>query len=146
MYAHSPEEMAPLYKKLNYLMSTFTPDYSSTNKMRGNIGYLTVGDYLYRQPGVFTDIKLSGMLDAHWEIALDKDNSIDKDQYEVPKLIKVNVSFKPIHTFLPRKAKYKNGKAEYNTPFITLDKKAYPAQAGEDFDTAEIEARNKYLD
>jgi hypothetical protein len=41
--------------------------------MRGNIGYLTVGDYLYRQPGVFTDIKLSGMLDANWEIGIKED-------------------------------------------------------------------------
>ncbi len=148
LYAHSPEEMAPLYKKLNYLMSTFTPDYAN-NKMRGNIGYLTVGDYLYRQPGVFTDIKLSGMLDTHWEIALDDKHPIDKDQYEVPKHIKVNVSFKPIHTFLPRKAKYNQGKAEYNTPFITLDKKAYPAQAGERFNKNKertAEAINKYLD
>jgi hypothetical protein len=130
LYAHSPEEMAPLYKKLNYLMSTFTPDYSAQNKMRGNIGYLTVGDYLYRQPGVFTDIKLSGMLDTHWEIALDKES----DQYEVPKHIKINLSFKPIHTFLPRKIQ----KDKYaNTPFITVDKYSYPVQAPKG---------NKYLD
>jgi hypothetical protein len=137
IYAHSPEEMAPIYKKLNYLLSTFTPDYSDANKMRGNIGYLTVGDYLYRQPGVFTDIKLSGMLDTHWEIALDSpEGGEGKNQYEVPKHIKASMSFKPIHTFLPRKAKYKDGKAVagYNTPFITLDKKAYSLQS------------NKYLD
>ena len=71
IYAHSPEEMKPLYQKLNYLMSAFTPDYNSANKMRGNIGYLTVGDYVNQQPGIFTDIKLSGMLDTHWEIAMD---------------------------------------------------------------------------
>jgi len=140
IYAHSPEEMAPIYKKLNYLLSTFTPDYSSANKMRGNIGYLTVGDYLYRQPGVFTDIKLSGMLDTHWEIDYNKAGA----QYEVPKHIKASMSFKPIHTFLPRKAKYDKGKAQYNTPFITLDKVAYPAQAGAN--EKGIGAKNKYLD
>jgi hypothetical protein len=111
IYTHSGDEMRPIYKKLNYLMSTFTPDYNSANRMRGNIAYLTVGDYLYRQPGVFTDIKLSGMLDTHWEIGQDTyltKNSEGKDvvnnYLELPKHIKVNLSFKPIHTFLPRKA------------------------------------------
>ena len=151
IYAHSPQEMAPIYKKLNYLLSTFTPDYSANGKMRGNIGYLTVGDYLYRQPGVFTDIKLSGLLETHWEIALDSpEGGEGKNQYEVPKHINVNMSFKPIHTFLPRKAKYKEGKAQYNTPFITVDKKAYPAYAGQVIDKANPEknksASNKYLD
>jgi hypothetical protein len=122
MYAHSPAEMKPLYNKLNYLMSTFAPDYTPSGKMRGNIGYLTVGDYIYRQPGVFTDIKLSGLLDTHWEIALKEDGTIDDTQYEVPKLIKVALSFKPIHTFLPKTGK--------DVPFVTLDKNAYPVQAG----------------
>ena len=127
LFAHSPEEMAPIYRKLNYLMSSFAPDYSEYNKMRGNIGYLTVGDYLYRQPGVFTDIKLSGMLDSHWEI------NLDNDQYELPKYIKVNMSFKPIHTFLPRRQR------EGITPsFITPDKEAYKNYTGNE--------GNKYLD
>jgi hypothetical protein len=118
LYAHSPEEMRPIYQKLNYLMSTFAPDYNNFNKMRGNIGYLTVGDYLYRQPGIFTDIKLSGMLDSNWEIALaePEENENDKLQYEVPKHIKVNLSFKPIHDFLPRKVK---SDKYADTPFIT---------------------------
>jgi hypothetical protein len=150
IYAHSPQEMAPIYKKLNYLLSTFTPDYSAANKMRGNIGYLTVGDYLYRQPGVFTDIKLSGLLETHWEIALDSpEGGEGKDQYEVPKHINVNMSFKPIHSFLPRKAKYKDGKSQNNTPFITVDKVAYPERAGQEKNKkGEIvkAATNKYLD
>jgi hypothetical protein len=154
IYAHSPQEMAPIYKKLNYLLSTFTPDYSANGKMRGNIGYLTVGDYLYRQPGVFTDIKLSGLLETHWEIALDSpEGGVGKDQYEVPKHINVNMSFKPIHSFLPRKAKYEKGVAKFNTPFVTIDKKAYPAYAGQKTGKnakgetiIEKAATNKYLD
>ena len=118
IYAHSPEEMKPLYQKLNYLMSSFAPDYSDKNKMRGNIAYLTVGDYLYKQPGVFTDIKLSGMLDTHWEIALnDPENGSDKNQYEVPKHIKVSLSFKPIHDFLPRRVS--NKVKMIDVPFVT---------------------------
>lgn len=116
IYAHSPEEMKPLYQKLNYLMSSFAPDYNSYNKMRGNIGYLTVGDYVYRQPGVFTDIRLSGMLDTHWEIAYDDKINGLSNQYEVPKHIKVNLSFKPIHNFLPRRV---NKDHLIDAPFIT---------------------------
>lgn len=146
IYAHSPEEMKPIYRKLNYLMSSFAPDYNPALKMRGNISYLTIGDYLYRQPGIFTDIKLSGMLDTHWEIALDNTNSIDKEQYELPKHIKVSLSFKPIHTFLPRKVQ--TGKYA-DTPFITIDKKSYPTQAGAIYNkdkTVKTAASNKYLD
>jgi hypothetical protein len=145
LHAHSDAEMKPIYQKLNYLMSSFTPDYSSGNKMRGNIGYLTVGDYLYRQPGVFTDIKLSGMLETGWEIGINEVGERN-GQYEVPKHIKVALSFKPIHTFLPRKTKYDNGTNTINAPFITLDKKAYPGQAGENWDTKKSEAKNIYLD
>jgi hypothetical protein len=110
MYAHNPEEMKPLYQKLNYLMSTFAPDYSSKNKMRGNIGYLTVGDYVRRVPGVFTDIKLSGFMDTHWEINLNYKLGDEPDipQNVVPKLIKVGLSFKPIHNKLPRKSTREN--------------------------------------
>lgn len=127
IHAHSPAEMKPLYQKLNYLMSSFAPDYNKANKMRGNIGYLTVGDYLYRQPGVFTDIKLSGMLDTHWEIALnDPEEGSDKDQYEVPKHINVSLSFKPIHNFLPRRATaYTLDKTPFITPNTTQVKNKY---------------------
>jgi len=131
VYAHSPAEMKPLYQKLNYLMSTFTPDYNTANKMRGNIGYLTVGDYIYRQPGVFTDIKLSGMLDTHWEIAYDDELPSNSDQYEVPKHIKIGLSFKPIHNFLPRRA---TAYTLDKTPFITPN----TALIGK-------EVKNKYL-
>lgn len=135
MFAHTQDEMKPLYKKLNYLMSTFAPDYSKSLKMRGNIAYLTVGDYLYRQPGVFTDIKLSGMLESHWEIAMDEpENGESINHYEIPKMIKVGLSFKPIHTFLPRKT---NSINTINAPFITPDKLAYKNYTG---------GKNKYLD
>jgi hypothetical protein len=132
IYAHSPEEMKPLYQKLNYLMSAFTPDYNSANKMRGNIGYLTVGDYVNQQPGIFTDIKLSGMLDTHWEIAMDDpEDGSSAGQYELPKHIKVNLTFKPIHNFLPRRTTaYTLDKSPFITPNSALIGK---------------EVKNKYL-
>jgi hypothetical protein len=132
IHAHNEQEMAPLYSKLNYLMSAMTPDYSSQLKMRGNIGYLTVGDYLFRQPGIFTDIKLSGMLDGSWETGLNNDGK-SNGQYQVPRMIKVGLSFKPIHTFLPRRnysSKDASGLVQqpFPAPFITPDKVAYPTK------------------
>jgi len=146
IHAHSPEEMAPLYSKLNYLMSAFAPDYSSQFKMRGNIAYLTVGDYLFRQPGIFTDIKLSGFLDSHWETAVLVDGKNNTTQYEVPKNLKVGLSFKPIHTFLPRRnysSKDASGKVQQEFPasFITPDRQTYPSRKSDN----EVDYSNKYL-
>ena len=50
------------------------------------------------------------MLDTHWEIGQDTyitkngNENVSTNYLELPKHIKVNLSFKPIHTFLPRKA------------------------------------------
>ena len=136
IHAHNEKEMAPLYSKLNYLMSTFTPDYSSQLKMRGNIAYLTVGDYIYRQPGVFTDIKISGLLEGSWDIGLNA-NGTSNGQYELPRMVKVGLSFKPIHSFLPRR-NYSGpiaGVQTFPAAFITPDRQAYPS----------TEKNNRYL-
>ena len=53
-------------------MSSMAPDYNAYNQMRGTYAYLTIGDYIYQQPGVFTQMNISNLLDAPWEIALDE--------------------------------------------------------------------------
>jgi hypothetical protein len=126
IFAHTRAELDPIYDKLNYLMSTFTPDYSSQLKMRGNIGYLTVGDYIFRQPGVFTDIKIGGLFDGPWNVGLNNNDFREPitqhyGDNELPMMLKINLSFKPIHTFLPRKTT-----ANSFIPFIGVDRKAYP--------------------
>lgn len=144
IHAHSPEEMKPLYQKLNYLMSTFTPDYSSKLKMRGNIAKLTVGDYLYQQPGIFTDIKLSGFMDTHWEIGMDEPEGGDaSNQYEVPKHIKVSLSFKPIHNFLPRRVTADNPnrapfitRNDVNNKYLTVNPNKQAPQTQEQYDAS----------
>ena len=119
IFAHSKAEMKPIYNKLNYLMSTFTPDYNENLKMRGNIGYLTVGDYVYRQPGIFTSMRLGNMIDANWEIALNEpEGGNDSNQYELPKYLTVTLQFKPIHSFLPRRNSRRVGS---KAKFITRD-------------------------
>jgi hypothetical protein len=43
-----------MYKKLNYLASICAPNYSGNGYMAGNIVRLTIGGYLYQQPGIIT--------------------------------------------------------------------------------------------
>jgi hypothetical protein len=110
--AHSAEEMAILYTKLNYLMSTMAPDYNNKNQMRGNYCYMTVGDYIYRQPGVIDSLQISDLFGDNqtgWEIALNEpdiespNNQTNAKHYEVPKMVKIQLGFKPIHNFLPKR-------------------------------------------
>ena len=108
MFAHSEQEMSILYTKLDYLMSLNTPDYKN-NQMRGNYIYLTIGDYIYRQPGVMSSMTISDHFTLPWEIALNEpdiespDNQNSAKHYEVPKYLKIQIGFKPIHNFLPRR-------------------------------------------
>lgn len=113
--ALSRYEMKPLYQKLNYLKSTMTPDYN-TNKMRGNIMEVTVGDYMKYQPGIITSLNITIPENANWEIAMlygDDEDKQDKDMHDLPQLLDVNFTFIPIYKFLPRKGSDK--------PFIGID-------------------------
>jgi hypothetical protein len=144
VFAHTAQEMAPLYNKLNYLASSLAPDYSSRLLMRGNYHYLTVGDYLYRQPGVITSMRLTNFFDHNWEIGInepDDTSSTDYQQYELPKYLKVSLSFKPIHTFLPRRNTVDN----YTAPYITPDIKAYEYGYVEKTVDGKKVLSNKYL-
>lgn len=102
--AHSKQEMKPLWQKLNWLNSTLTPDYNPLNGfMRGNIHRLTIGEYLYRTPGVIKSLNYSVDDNYSWEIKLDEpENGLDQDMMELPHAINVNVSFIPILDELPK--------------------------------------------
>jgi hypothetical protein len=96
--AQSKAELIPQYQKLNYLASTLAPDFSSTGYMRGNLVTLTIGGYLYEQPGILTNMTLDVPQESPWEIGLD--SSAVK---EMPHYVKVTgVNFIPIHEFVPR--------------------------------------------
>ena len=112
----SRQEQYPLYEKLNYLASLTAPDYSDEGFMRGNLIYLTMGDYLRDVPGVLKGISIGGFEAAPWEIAkklngnpLSKFNSNRVEQgeepvAELPHILKVSgFSFTPIHNFVPQK-------------------------------------------
>ena len=102
--AQSKQEMKPLWQKLNWLNSTLTPDYSPGNGfMRGNIHRLTIGEYLYRTPGIIKSLNFSVRDEYSWEIKMDEpEGGRDNDMMELPHAIDVSVNFVPILNQLPK--------------------------------------------
>lgn len=102
-FAQSKAELIPMYKKLNYLASTLTPDYNQAGFMRGNLLRLTVGGYLYETPGFITNLTYNVPQESPWEIAINENGDSDGSVKELPHMIKCSFSFTPIHKFLPQK-------------------------------------------
>jgi hypothetical protein len=110
--AQSKEELIPMYQKLNFLASSLAPDYSAGGYMRGNLAVITIGGYLFDQPGIINSINYSVPTESPWEIGINdgKDDPVagtkygyDKDVKELPHIIKVTgFSFTPIHKFVPK--------------------------------------------
>jgi hypothetical protein len=102
--AQSKQELIPMYKKLNYLASQLTPDYSPSGYMRGPLVKLTVGGYLYEQPGFIQDLSYEMITDAPWEIAINEEGGTDSTVKQLSQMVKVTgFTFIPIHTFVPSK-------------------------------------------
>ena len=112
-------EMKPIYQKLNYLAAQTAPNYSSTGRIRTPYLYLTVGNWFNKIPGLITQLGLSWQKDYPWEIALDREAKKgeimgkDKDMLILPHVLDVNLSFQPIHKFIPSNS--------IIAPFIGLD-------------------------
>ena len=125
--AQSKQEMVPLYRKLNYLVSTLYPDYSSAGSMRGNITKLTIGDLFVRQPGILTSLNLNVADNYPWEIAFKEGQAANGDgivvnedvaMLELPQIIDVAVSFKPILSVLPQAGYDIESGNNINTPIL----------------------------
>jgi hypothetical protein len=131
--AQSKQEMLPLYQKLNYIVSSLYPDYNSDGFMRGNLHKLTIGEYFYRTPGIITSMNITVDDNYPWEIKFTepevssslnktsnfpnptlnfdgsedfKKSNSDADQMELPQILNVQVSFKPILNELPSLSKH----------------------------------------
>jgi hypothetical protein len=101
--AQSKEELIPMYQKLNFLASSLTPDYSANGYMRGNLAVLTVGGYLFEQPGIINSINYSVPTESPWEIGISDTAGFDHTVKEMPHMIKVTgFSFTPIQEFVPK--------------------------------------------
>jgi len=112
--AQSREEITAMYDKLNFLASSLAPEYLdslSSGYMAGNIAYLTLGEYIYDQPGIITQLAFSIPEESPWEIGIDDAGErLDvADVRQVPHMIKVTgFSFTPIHKFRPEKQTFLN--------------------------------------
>jgi hypothetical protein len=127
--AQSSDELLPMYNKINYLVSQVYPDYSPINNiMRAPLVRVTIGDYLYRVPGILQNVNLQLDQATSWEIRqTDEQGNL---LGELPQQLSVNITFKPIMDELPRKspsiyssnliANKKN--AELNQKYIMDDK------------------------
>jgi hypothetical protein len=105
VYAQSKAELIPMYKKLNYLASTLAPDYSQAGFMRGNIVKMTVGGYLFDQPGIIRSLTYTVPMESTWEIGINEIGGKDESVKQLPHMIKVTgLQFTPIQKFVPAKA------------------------------------------
>jgi hypothetical protein len=119
----SRTELKPLYTKLNHLISQVYPDYSPTyGVMRAPIVRLTIGDYLYRVAGMLENVSITVDDNAPWEINYEQSEDIK----QLPQVINVQCSFKPIQDFVPRRINQDN----INIPFITDQAKDYTSLEG----------------
>jgi hypothetical protein len=102
--AQSKEELMPMYRKLNYLASTLTPDYTGKGYMAGNLVQLTIGGYLYEQVGFINSLTYDVPAESPWEIGINDEGNYDNTTKEMPHILKVTgFSFTPIHDFIPSK-------------------------------------------
>ena len=92
--AQTREEMKPLYRKAATLASVTAPTYGQGGRfMRGSIAKVTVGDYIYEQPGIIDSVSYTWQKDYPWEISFE--NCRKKSLYEAVENI--------VHVFLKDK-------------------------------------------
>jgi len=75
--ALSKQELLPLYRKLNFLASSLAPSYTKKGYMGGTITEVTVGSYLFNQPGIITSMNISVPEESPWEIGIVNDRTVN---------------------------------------------------------------------
>jgi hypothetical protein len=117
--AQSKNEINAMYEKLNFLASSLAPEYLdslTSGYMTGNIAYLTLGGYVYEQPGIITSLTYDVPEESPWEIGMDvlgnDTQETEKGRRSVrqlPHIIRVSgFNFIPIHKFRPEKLSFEN--------------------------------------
>lgn len=99
VYASSGVELKPMYNRINALISQVYPDYSDSGIMRAPLMRVTIGDYMYRMPGFLESVNVTVDNSYPWELNLQKDPQLA----QLPQVLDVSVSFKPILAELPRR-------------------------------------------
>jgi hypothetical protein len=96
------------YSNLNQLISSVAPSYSTgtggatVGLMRGVITYVTMGDYFKNMPSIVNNVNYEQINDMGWDINRNQDGTKITDSLQLPKGIKVNISFTPLHNFVPQ--------------------------------------------
>ena len=102
--AQSKPELMNQYRKLNFLASNLAPVYSSAGYMGGPLVTLTMGGWLYEQPGFITGLTLNVPKESPWEIGIGDKGDGDPALRELPHIVQVSgFGFTPIHNFKPQK-------------------------------------------
>lgn len=111
--AGSQSELIPMYNRLNALVSQVYPDYSSKSSfMRAPLVKITIGDYMKRMPGFLESVNITVDNRYPWEINLYNLDNLA----QLPQVVDVSISFKPILNELPSKTKYINQDIWKDTP------------------------------
>jgi hypothetical protein len=131
--AQSKEELMPMYRKLNYLASNLTPDYTGKGYMTGNLVQLTIGGYLYEQVGFINSLTYDIPAESPWDIGINDEGNYDPTTKEMPHILKVTgFSFTPIHDFIPSKQSI-TGKDNFGN-VTSLGSQRYIALANSEYD------------
>jgi len=118
--ALSSAEMAPMYQKLNYLMSNLMPDYSSNGLMRGPLVRMTVGNYIDGQLGILTSLNYKISNETPWEIALNEPTTPGGlREMVLPHIIDVSLGFTPIGSQTTDENRLQEKLKPNNTAFTT---------------------------
>jgi len=82
--------------------------------MKGNLVQLTIGGYLYEQPGIITGLTYTMDENTPWEIGIDINGGYDKSVKELAHIIRVTgFTFIPIHRFRPAIQSYEDDYKQY---------------------------------
>jgi hypothetical protein len=90
--------MAPMYQKLNFLMSNLMPDYDN-GLMRGPLMRMTIGNYIDGQLCKLDSLSYKIPQDSPWEISIDENLSGPSKTIKsqiLPHIIEVTLGFTPI--------------------------------------------------
>jgi len=126
--AATRQEMKPLYRKVATLASVTAPSYGENGRfMRGAISEVTVGDYIYRQPGIIESVQYTWQNDYPWEISFDNPENPAESSQILPHVLDVQITFKVIHDFLPETGILpfitNHKETPYKKPYIPLEEK-----------------------
>ena len=97
--ASSAVELEVLYNKLNIFASSTAPSYVGNSFQRGTFMAVTIGDYLQDQLGFIESVDISWDTDYQWNTRFNNDPG-----RELPTILDISVSFKPIHMSIPKAA------------------------------------------